>query len=218
MQSSRYIRHSLEEGQSIWIAQSEGRSKDGFDVTDPAIIKMFLLSMPKMPLGEVLSRLKIVPLSISYEFDPCDLAKARQQYVLTRDGAYRKPAGEDLHSLVTGLSGQKGRVILRLGEQLDGDFCSAEEVAMEIDRQIVSRTELFPVNYWALCQLDVEPYLSLHREARALLETARFDRPARFDECPKEQLPFLLRMYANPVVNRKKVMGSVYDPGRFEPA
>lgn len=209
MQSSRYISHSIEEGQSVWIAQSEGRSKDGFDVTDPAIIKMFLLSRRKAPIDESLSELKITPLSISYELDPCDLVKAREQCVIDKTGAYRKPEGEDLRSLVTGLSGQKGRVILRLGEQVGGDFASAEEVAAEIDRQIVERMELFPINYWAVTRLDAEPYLSLHEEARAALGNAGVTPPARFAQCPREHLPFLLRMYANPVVNRKKVTGSV---------
>ena len=77
-QSSRYIRHSLSDGQSIWIAQREGRSKDGLDRTDPAIIKMFVLADRKQPLRDAVDRLNIVPLSISYEFDPCDVMKAHE--------------------------------------------------------------------------------------------------------------------------------------------
>ena len=73
LQSSRYIHQSLKDGHSIWIAQSEGRAKDGMDITDPAIIKMFALAERKTDFSELIQRLNIVPTSISYEYDPCDV-------------------------------------------------------------------------------------------------------------------------------------------------
>lgn len=206
LQSSRYIQRSLSEGESVWIAQREGRSKDGLDATDPAIIKMLLLANRKESLAEALERLRIVPLSISYEYDPCDQLKAKEAYIRATEGSYRKPEGEDLLSLVTGLAGQKGQVILRMGEKLSGQYESVEAVASEIDKQIVGRLELFPINYWAVTRLAEAPYQALHSYALAALQgvdTSQLE--ARLASTPKEHLAYLLRMYANPVVNRHRL-------------
>ena len=211
LQSSQYISHSLETGSSIWIAQSEGRSKDGLDTTDPAIIKMFVLAHRKRPLAEVIRDLNIVPLSISYEFDPCDVMKSVELGKRAREGGYTKPPGEDLMSLVTGLGGKKGKVIFRLGQKLDGNFETEDEVAAEIDRQIMSRMELFPVNYWALSRLEESPYQEL-AEALGDEVTRHISRKDvlaltnRLKTCPPPDRPYFLRMYANPVVNRHRLM------------
>lgn len=208
LQSSEYIKHSIRSGHSIWIAQSEGRSKDGFDLTDPAIIKMFVLADRKKPLSDVIRQLNIVPLSISYEFDPCDVLKATEVGRINDQGSYDKPPGEDLLSLVRGLNGQKGRVILRLGEKLDGDFESVDEVAAEIDRQIISQLELFPVNYWALSRLDGEPYQTLAENSDFRIEKKDALALAnRLKGCPPEYRPYWLKMYANPVLNRQQTVG-----------
>lgn len=212
LQCSAYISHSINTGHSVWIAQSEGRSKDGFDLTDPAIIKMFVLANRKKPLSDAIRDLNIVPLSISYEFDPCDVIKATELGTIDRDGTYNKPEGEDLLSLVTGLSGQKGRVKLRVGEPLQGEFESVEDVAHEIDRQILSGRELFPVNYWALSRLEGQPYDTLatqqvvnieKREAISLMQ--------RLKRCLPENRKFWLKMYANPIVNRDQVLNEDTD-------
>jgi hypothetical protein len=208
LQSSEYIRHSIETGHSVWIAQREGRSKDGLDSTDPALIKMFALADRKKPLGEIIGGLHLVPLSISYEFDPCDAMKAVELGQIAREGEYEKPEGEDLLSLVRGLSGQKGRVVLRLGEELTGEFESVEEVAAEIDRQIVSNLELFPVNYWALSKIDEPDYQALASEMAVALE--KKDQLAlanRLKQCPPADRTYWLKMYANPVLNRKRLAG-----------
>ena len=214
LQSSEYISHSLQHGHSIWIAQSQGRSKDGFDLTDPAIIKMFVLAHRKRPLADVIRELNIVPLSISYEFDPCDVLKARELGRKAREGAYIKPPGEDLVSLVRGLGGQKGRVILRLGEPLDAEFASVDDVAAEIDRQILSRMELFPVNYWALQRLEESPYRELAGEYDDALNSLVTRRDAleltnRLRACPLPDREYFLRMYANPVVNRHRLLNQI---------
>lgn len=199
LQSSQYIRHSIDTGHSIWIAQSEGRSKDGMDVTDPAIIKMFVLADRKKPLSDAIRELHIVPLSISYEFDPCDVLKATELGQIAKEGQYEKPPGEDLLSLVRGLSGRKGRVILRLGEELSGDFETPEEVAAEVDRQIMSNLELFPVNHWALAKLQGESDSVVSKQDA--LELTR-----RLKNCPPEYRNFWLQMYANPVLNRERIL------------
>lgn len=207
MQSSEFIHHSLEEKHSIWIAQSEGRSKDGLDMTDPAIIKMFVLADRKKPLSEVIGKLRIVPLSISYEFDPCDVLKATELGQIAQEGSYEKPPGEDLLSLVRGLGGKKGRVILRLGEQLSGDFETPEEVAREIDRQILGNMELFPVNFWALSKLEEPEYQALSARIDFQLEKKdALELSNRLKQCPPAYRRYWLKMYANPVLNRERVL------------
>ena len=206
-QASRFIHHSLAEGHSVWIAQSEGRSKDGFDVTDPAIVKMFLLADRKKPLHQVVEKLRILPLAISYEFDPCDVLKATELGTIAAVGRYEKPLGEDLLSLVRGLGGQKGRVVLRLGAPVSGRFLTPEEVAKEIDRQILSNLEFFPVNYWALSRLEDKDYRTLHKSLGVTVK--REDELAlvcRLRKCPPAYRPYWLRMYANPVLNRHRLL------------
>jgi hypothetical protein len=208
LQSSRYITHSLNESHSVWIAQREGRAKDGMDSTDPALIKMLTLSQRKFPgsYGELIRSMNIVPVSIAYEYDPCDMLKAKELYHVERDGSYTKPSGEDLLSLFKGLSEFKGRVKLCMGETLGNNFTAPEEVATELDRQILGNYELYPPNYMALSLLDEQPYQDLwkahQQEYKACfteLELKSFKE--RLMQCPAEHRPYFLRMYANPLVN-----------------
>lgn len=209
--SSEYIHHSLEEGESIWIAQSEGRSKDGIDVTDPAIIKMFALAKRKQDFSAVINSLNIVPVSISYEFDPCDLYKARELAVKEAEGKYDKPEGEDLLSLVIGLSGYKGRVILRFGKKLQGEFFSAEDVAEKIDGQIIDLYQLFPVNYYALSLYDEKLFNECVpeelRNQKEQVTDSRFDK--RLAECPEDHRRKLIEMYANPVISKCRIQNAL---------
>ena len=192
LQSSRYMHNSLEEGQSIWIAQSEGRAKDGMDLTDPAIIKMFMLADRKANFPDVIRMLNIVPMAVSYEYDPCDVPKAIELAAIEADGVYQKPKGEDLANLARGLGGYKGRVVLRLGKPLSANFPTADAVASEIDGQIRDNLELFPINHWALSKLEGtdEPGKSVVFEQRLLA-------------CPEHARAHLLAMYANPVRNKR---------------
>ena len=222
LQSSEYISHSLQHGHSIWIAQSQGRSKDGFDLTDPAIIKMFVLAHRKRPLAEVIRELNIVPLSISYEFDPCDVLKARELGRKAREGAYIKPPGEDLVSLVRDVDflpphcvddDQKLKLKIWNSNVLT-EFASVDDVAAEIDRQILSRMELFPVNYWALQRLEESPYRELAGEYDDALNSLVTRRDAleltnRLRACPLPDREYFLRMYANPVVNRHRLLNQI---------
>ena len=197
LKSSQYIHDSLSEGQSVWIAQSEGRAKDGMDLTEPAIIKMFTLAKRKQKFSDLIRQLNIVPMAISYEYDPCDVQKALELTTIANDGAYIKPRGEDLANLVRGLGGFKGRVALKIGKPLTSNFSSAHDVAREIDRQIKENLVLFPINHWAYSQLagqkkpidtDFSDYFS-----------------ERLSACPEEARPYFLRMYANPVTNKTQV-------------
>ena len=114
---SKYIRLSITSGKaSIWIAQKEGRAKNGIDKTEQGLLKMFDMSGEK-DFVENFKELNIVPMSISYEYEPCDSRKARE-LLLTREGPYVKKKNEDLHSILTGIGQKKGHIHLTVGEPL----------------------------------------------------------------------------------------------------
>ena len=192
-QLSAYIHHSIvNEKSSVWIAQREGRAKDGLDRTDEAIIKMFAISKPKeQAFADFVRELNIVPVSISYEWDPCDVAKARELYEKATHGSYQKDTHEDVQSIAAGIAGDKGRVHVSFGEVLRADFDTPEAVAAEIDRQVIGNYKLFPSNYLAAKALGDETPLQNELFAQA------FDQ--RFANCPEQYRPFWLTMYANPV-------------------
>lgn len=198
--TSDYIRHSLEEGVSVWIAQREGRAKDGIDRTEAALIKMFALAYRDETddLSTLIERLGVVPVAVSYELDPCDRLKARELYLTGQEGGYAKPDDEDLMSIVTGIIGYKGRVHLAFGEPLRGPFADPDAVARAIDAQIVANLRIFPT----------------HREAARLLgdSIAQNDDPGdgraleafllHVAETPEPYRPYLLAQYANVLRNR----------------
>ncbi|MFN5620094.1 MAG: 1-acyl-sn-glycerol-3-phosphate acyltransferase, partial [Flavobacteriales bacterium] len=122
LRMSNYIRHTITEKKtSIWIAQREGRSKDGDDRTATALLKMFSLSAEDS-LEESLRSLHILPMCVSYEFDPCDLLKTNELMHLRHFGKYEKKQGEDFNSMVTGLTGHKGRINIAVGKPLEEAF------------------------------------------------------------------------------------------------
>lgn len=114
---SAYIRHSLlEEHSPVWIAQREGRAKDGYDRTEPAIIKMLAISRPKdLAFADHVRALGIVPVSISYEWDPCDAGKARELHQRAAHGGYEKAQHEDVNSIALSVTAAKGRVHVSFG-------------------------------------------------------------------------------------------------------
>ncbi|UZE95072.1 1-acyl-sn-glycerol-3-phosphate acyltransferase [Alkalimarinus alittae] len=151
---SAYIRHlSFNRASNIWIAQKEGRSKDNLDKTNPALIKMLGLAKPKeTPFGEYIDQLKIVPVSFSYEWDPCDIDKATELEITERQGHYQKQAIEDLTAVKKGLFGSKGRVHVHFGSELLGGKLKElnhTEIADCIDKSILQNRLTFPVNYAA---------------------------------------------------------------------
>jgi 1-acyl-sn-glycerol-3-phosphate acyltransferase len=193
--TSRYIRHSLETGQSVWTAQREGRAKDGKDLTDPALIKMLSLAYRKdIPdIAAMIARLSIVPVAVSYELDPCDELKARELVALAKDGVYRKAPGEDLRSIITGVTGRKGRVHLSIGPAISGTFSDADSVAAEIDRQVARGYRLFPTHLMAAklaglnCRQPIESSAAV-REFEQRLASTSADLRAQ-----------IIAQYANPV-------------------
>ena len=204
---SHYIRESLAEGQSVWIAQSEGRAKDNIDKTDTAVLKMLQLTDRKRPLDESLAELRIVPMALAYEFDPCDVAKARELTAVERDGGYTKAPGEDLMSLVNGLTGFKGRITLEVGRPFVPGSADVVAVAREIDRAIASRLRLYPVNFWALSRVDPDTLASLPMSVPDFgADVPGLER--RLATCPPEYQQKWLQHYANPVLNYARELGN----------
>ena len=206
MQLSSYIRHSLlVDKSSIWIAQREGRAKDGKDKTDTALIKMLLLSKgKKQSFREGLAELNLVPVAISYELDPCDRDKAKELHETRSSGEYEKAEHEDLLTIYRGLVGEKGHVYVDFGEPIR-ECDTPEEVAAEVDRQIFELYRLQPTNLLAYEQLhgaspDVEKWKSEIDSADWEAISTQFDE--RLQAIDASYRGVALHMYANPVCSR----------------
>jgi hypothetical protein len=189
---SAYIHHSITQSkQNIWIAQREGRAKDGLDKTNPALISMLLLNKDKTTaISDYLAQINIIPVAISYEFDPCDNQKAIELATKESTGEYNKKDNEDLSSITKGLLGQKGRIHLEFCRPLQGDFQNSKAVASAIDQQIIGHYKLFSSNYAAFAHLNDK--FTDHLVLKKLKE-----RMKGLDEL---QQHWLLTMYANPVL------------------
>ena len=144
---SEYIGLSIKENKSIWIAEREGRAKDGDDRAEEAVLKMIGLTgrLQKKSFAEYMSGLRIVPVSITYEFDPNDLAKAEELSEREKNnGEYHKEMMEDIDTITRGIRGYKGRVSVVAGEPLSSGFSNAEELAAIIDRFVWDNYQMYP--------------------------------------------------------------------------
>ena len=207
---SSYIHYAIVEEQSnIWIAQREGRAKDGIDRTNSAVIGMLALSKPKtVALTDYIHELNIVPVSISYEFDPCDLHKANELYVQKTHGSYDKEEHEDAQSIARGITGFKGRVHVAFGEPLKGEYQSTDDVVAELDEKIIHNYVLQPSNCIAYKELhgqlpkgvSVTANKIDYAEAEFVKESKRFCQ--RLKDCDERYRDVFLSMYANPVVSQ----------------
>lgn len=210
---SAYIRHSVEqEKHSIWIAQREGRAKDGIDQTEPAIIKMLAMSLDKQTenFSDYINRLQIVPVSISYELDPCDGAKARELYETRTHGKYEKYEHEDVASIATGIAGHKGKVHVAFGQPLMGQFDTAEAVAAAVDAQVIANYHLHPTNYFAYEMLHGSaPELAGYTaESSAKSQRARLSFEDRINALPEQHRAIALGIYANIIEQKLKADGT----------
>ena len=197
-QLSAYIHHVLVDNkQHLWIAQREGRAKDGLDKTNAALISMLLLNKPKdMAIAQYLETLNIVPVSISYEYDPCDADKAKELAQRELSGEYVKEEGEDFKSITQGMAGYKGKIHLTFGEPLRGDYADSKAIASAIDDQIIQHYKLYDSNLSAYSQLT--------DKEQPLIDTMK----ARIHALNAEQQRWLLTMYANPVIAKKALSES----------
>lgn len=213
---SAYINHTIKDTkESIWIAQREGRAKDSNDRTQPSVLKMLCMAGEKDVIGNLKS-LNIVPVAISYEFDPCDYLKA-QEFQLKRDNPeYHKTQRDDLLSMETGILGQKGRVHFTISklindqlDQLDPAMDRNElfaAVASIIDKEIYRHYRFYPNNYIAYDLLNGTRRFSDHyglKDKKAFEEYLQ----KQLDKIviPNKDENFLrkkiLEMYANPLKN-----------------
>ncbi len=209
---SAYINHSIRnDGESVWIAQAEGRAKDGDDRTDSAILKMLHMSRKdEESFAETLTALRPTPVSISYEYDPCDQAKARELYIRATTGSYTKAPGEDDTSIALGITGYKGRVHISFGRPIEEIPDDAKQLAAAVDRQILGSYRLFPVHYLAYRIWDErDPQLAIPSLAELFSEEeiaqAEAEWSKRLAACPSVQQPYLIQQYANPVRNRYRL-------------
>lgn len=207
---SRYIHYAVtQKRENIWIAQREGRAKDSSDHTQDAVLKM-------LAMGGDLKELNIVPLTISYEFDPCDYLKA-QEFQQKRDNpAFKKSRQDDLDNMKTGIFGYKGRVVYRPATPINTWIDELSELpktewfkalAERMDCEIHRGYELYPCNYIALDELNGDHAYAAHYteadkqrfEQYLAGQIAKIQLPNKDEAFLRERM---LTMYANPVRNK----------------
>lgn len=161
---SEYIHYTInEKKESVWLAQREGRAKDSNDRTQESLLKMLALSPKSGTFAEHLKELNVVPLSISYEYDPCDYLKA-MEFQLKRDNPnFKKTQRDDLLNMEIGLLGFKGNIHFRFGREINGQLDDVSSrnrkeqpgaVAQIIDNEIHSNYQIFPCNYIAFDRIE----------------------------------------------------------------
>ena len=183
---------------SIWIAQRQGRSKDGNDYTDPSVIKMIHLNArKKISLSEYLNKLNVVPVSISYEKDPNDILKAKELYLTNLNKIYIKERKEDMQSIAEGINGQKGNVNLTIGNVMTFNSDSYEECSYEITENIRKLFYLHPTNYAAAIMQgrDIDYPEEWSHEIKKSTEYLK----RRLSLIPDEMHPYLLNQYSNSI-------------------
>jgi len=212
---SAYIHHCIKSDNNVWIAQREGRAKDGIDKTETAIIKMLHMadreSTLRLSLQESMNSLNIVPVSISYEYDPCDRYKAEELYTIDTTGKFEKDENSDVRSILTGIVGDKGDVHVTFGSRMVfPDAVTAEGVARELDARIISSYKLHAVNYLAMemvkkDSLDLSTLPTLLGLSASEIGRKRREFQERLNSMPKHLQPYVLNMYANPVIRKAEV-------------
>ena len=198
---SNYIQHAINTGNSIWIAQKEGRAKDGIDSTDPTIIKMLYMSQRKseQSFSDYMNWLKIVPVTISYEYNPCDLAICKELHEKRTTGHYQKVEGEDIRSITSGITGQKGAVHVAFGKPLTGDLPDAQHVAQQVDAQMLELYRFHPSNHIAAELLNSQ---AEKQNSQTIPADKKEDFMRRLANCDEHMKDIFLAMYANPVLRQ----------------
>lgn len=216
---SKYIRECITSGRSsIWIAQREGRAKDGIDTTEQGLLKMLDMS-GTADFTTNFEELNIVPLSISYEYEPCDILKARERLV-SRTQKYVKGSREDLISIMTGIEQQKGDIHLNIGSPLTHDEIEAasccnkndryQAIRHAVDVRIIEGYKLWKTNYIGY---DMVNHTFKYRDKYTPEDVAQFTDYVehQLDKvekslCRADLRAIFLRIYANPVVSLENLM------------
>ncbi len=209
----------LHENRSVWIAQREGRTKDGNDTTNPGVLKMLGMGSDEDNLMDYFKKIKIVPVSISYEYDPTDALKMPQLLAEANQEIYIKEKNEDFVNLMGGVMGQKKRIHIHIGDILDKKIDSIQSefdnsnkqilaLAQAIDDSILKNYKLWPTNYIAF---DILNSTNSHSHLYTENEKSLFERrlEMRIDHNNPMALQSFLAMYANPVVNNLKYENAI---------
>jgi hypothetical protein len=217
---SEYISKLLQhENRSVWIAQREGRTKDGNDATNPGVLKMLAMASDEENLMDYFKKIQIVPVSISYEYDPTDALKMPQLLAEARQEIYIKEKNEDFINLMGGIMGQKRRIHIHVGDvldqeldtiksQLDNSNKQIQALAQVLDESILSSYKLWPTNYIAYDIVNqTDTYSHLYTDNEKSLFERRLE--MRIDHNNPLALQSFLAMYANPVVNKLKYENAV---------
>jgi 1-acyl-sn-glycerol-3-phosphate acyltransferase len=217
---SEYISKLLQhENRSVWIAQREGRTKDGNDATNPGVLKMLAMASDEENLMDYFKKIKIVPVSISYEYDPTDALKMPQLLAEAKQEIYIKEKNEDFTNLMSGVMGQKKRIHIHVGDVLDHELDliksqfdnsnkQIQALAQIIDESILRNYKLWPTNYIAYDILyKTNTCKHLYTENEKSLFERRLE--MRIDHNDLLALQSFLAMYANPVVNKLKYENAV---------
>jgi len=198
---SAYIRYLRERNKSIWLAQREGRAKDSNDLTQESVLHM--LTMDAEDLYETVKMMNICPVSITYEYDPCDFLKAKEMQLKRDNPRWRKRAKDDVESMATGIRGWKGRVVYRLTPSINP----------EIDAMLASHPEYRDLPHHEqlqhICDLiDRHIHQGYEIFERGTEFEAYIDSRVAKVEVPNKDEAFLRdkikEMYSNPVMNHRK--------------
>ncbi|MEX0965476.1 MAG: 1-acyl-sn-glycerol-3-phosphate acyltransferase [Pseudohongiellaceae bacterium] len=207
---SEYMHHCIETNSHVWIAQREGRAKDGVDRTEAALLKMLAMYKRKMPLSESLSQLHIVPVSISYEYDACDVLKARELYQIETHGSFTKTDRSDIESIVAGMIGFKGAVHVGFGTEMEYESDDPDVIAASIDKQILTNYRLRDSNFIAFEMLKEQGLLpesaaGIVIDKENIKAESREVFCARLNKVEVELHRHYLLSYANPVISRHRI-------------
>jgi hypothetical protein len=209
----------LRENRSVWIAQREGRTKDGNDATNPGVLKMLGMGSDEKNLMDYFKKIKIVPVSISYEYDPTDALKMPQLLAEANQEIYIKEKNEDFVNLMSGVMGQKKGIHIHVGNVLDTEFDAIkaefdnsnkqiQALAQVIDDSILNNYKLWPTNYIAYdISNKTNTFSHLYTENEKSLFERRLE--MRIDQNNPVALQSFLAMYANPVVNKLKYENAI---------
>ncbi|NDW10262.1 1-acyl-sn-glycerol-3-phosphate acyltransferase [Dysgonomonas sp. 520] len=219
---SEYIHYVItRKGESIWLAQREGRAKDSDDKTQESLLKMLTMASTGKTFSDSLKELNIIPLSLSYEYDPCDYLKARE-FQLKRDNPeYKKTKKDDLISMEKGIMGFKGDIHFQFGKEINDELDKialepdkkkqVELVAQCVDKEIHKNYKIYPINYIAYDLLnETDRFRSMYTEEQAENFKSYIDKQIGKIDIEEKDIEFLkdrfLVMYSNTLKNHLKAM------------
>ena len=211
---SAYIRHNiLDKKTSVWIAQRKGRTKDGLDKTETGILKMLTSTGPKDVI-QAIRDVNIIPVCISYEWEPCDVLKIKENYYSRRDG-YVKDKNEDFKSVINGIVNYKGHIHISVAKPVNSILHNIDEgmvksaiynyIVHYIDEQVYSLYKLWPSNYLAY---DLKNNTDKYSDRYTTQTKEHFDERLQrvvstLGKEPDELKELFIEMYANPVIQRE---------------